>query len=166
MLEFTLHHPLRCSVDRFWTLFFDPAFTREMIVDGLGFASCDIDPIRDEGAIRRRDMRVTPKLDLPAAVAKLLGPRLGYTEHGRYTVATQSWSYDLILSVLSERIRMGGTVTVDGEGDRCTRHSKLWVEVRILGLGGLVERAAEKNMRDGWNKAAEWVNGWLDRHPA
>jgi len=157
--ELTLHQELHCSAERFWELFFDPEFSREMIVDGLGFASCEIDPVLDEGAWRKRTMRVQPKLDVPAAVAKLLGPRLGYTEHGKLDTRTQHWSYDIVLSVLSDRIRMGGKVRIESTGpNRCVRHSDLWVDVRILGVGGLVERAAEHNMRDGWNRSAAWMN--------
>jgi len=166
--ELTLHHEIHCSLERFWELFFDPAFTREMIVDGLGFASCDVDPVVADGPWQKRTMRVVPKIDVPAAVAKLLGPKLGYTEHGKLDTRTREWSYEIVLSVLSDRIRMGGKVRVDAAGaNRCMRHSDLWVDVRILGLGGLVERAAEKNMRDGWDRSAAWMNKVLDvREPA
>jgi hypothetical protein len=166
VLELTLHHDIRCTVDRFWALFFDPEFTREMILDGLGFAACDIEPVVEQGSLRTRNMRVTPKIDVPAAVAKLLGPRLGYTERGKLDVRTHAWTYEIVLSVLADRIRMGGTMRVEPDGaDRCKRRSDLWVDVKIFGVGGLVERAAEKNMRDGWNKSADWMNGWLARHP-
>jgi hypothetical protein len=167
VLELTLHHDIRCSADRFWALFFDPAFVREMILDGLGFASCEVGPVVDEGHLRKRETRVTPKIDVPAAVAKLLGPKLGYVEKGRLDTRTHAWTYEIVLSVLSERIRMGGTMTITGAGaELCKRKSDLWVEVKILGLGGLVERAAESNMRSGWNRSAEWMNEWLTRHPA
>lgn len=164
MLELTLHHDIHCSADRFWELFFDPAFVREMIVDGLGFASCDVGPIVDTESLRSRDTRVIPKIDVPAAVAKLLGPKLGYTEKGRLDTRTHAWKYEIVLSVLSERIKMGGTMTVEPAGEAlCKRHSDLWVDVRILGLGGLVERAAESNMRSGWNRSAVWMNEFLAR---
>lgn len=167
MIEFQLHHGFECSVDRFWALYFDADWTRELILGGLGFATCDIDPFVENGGFRSRTMRVTPKLDLPAPVAKFLGPRLGYTEHGRFEVATQTWSYDLILSVFSDRIRMGGSMTMAPDGpDRCKRVSKLHCEVKVFGLGGLIERAAEKNMRDGWEKATAWTRQWLADHPA
>jgi hypothetical protein len=161
--ELSLHHEIHCSLERFWELFFDPGFTRELIVDGLGFASCDVEPVVDDGPWKKRTMRVVPKIDVPAAVAKLLGPKLGYTEHGKLDTRTREWSYEIVLSVLSDRIRMGGKVRVDAAGERrCMRHSDLWVDVRILGLGGLVERAAEKNMRDGWERSSVWMNRVLD----
>ncbi len=167
VLEFTLHHGFNCSVDRFWVLFFDPQWTRELILEGLGFATCDIDPVVEADGKKRRSMRVTPKLDIPASIAKLLGPKLGYTENGRFDLATSEWSYEIVLSVLADRIRMGGRVRVDPDGpERCTRHSTLFCEVKIFGVGGLVEKAAEKNMRDGWEKAAVWMRSWLTTEAA
>lgn len=165
MLELTLTHEIDCSPERFWELFLDPAFTREMIVDGLGFASCEIEDIQERGNKRYRDMRVVPKIDVPAPVAKLLGPRLYYTEHGVFDEDTQVWDHHMELSVLSDRIRLGGKVRVEPLGeDRCRRTADLWTEAKIFGIGGVVERAAEKNMRDGWSKGAQWMNRWIKEH--
>lgn len=167
MIEFTLRHPLDCTPQRHWELFFDPEWTRSLILDGLGFQTCDIEPVRQEGTLKLRDMKVTPKLVLPGAVVKLVGDRLGYTEKGRYDETKQSWSYDMVLNVLTDKIRLGGVVTTEPLGkDRCTRVSRMWVEVKIFGVGGMVERAAEKNMRDGWTRSADWINRWLAEHPA
>jgi hypothetical protein len=167
VLEFSLRHEIDCSAERFWELFFDEAFTRAMIVDGLHFARCDIDPVQERGDKRMRTMRVTPKLDVPAAVSRLLGPALTYTEEGSYLVSKQLWTYTLRLSVLSDRIRMGGKLRIEPKGEaRCLRISDLWCEVKIFGVGNMVEKAAEKNMRDGWTKSAAWMNGWLAEHPA
>lgn len=167
MLEFTLTHGFDCSTERFWALFFDPDWTRQMILEGLDFATCDIDPVVEANGKKSRSMRVTPKLDLPAAVAKLLGPKLGYTEHGRLDLATQEWSYEIVMSVMSERIRLGGRVTVEPDGpSKCRRRSVLWCEVKIFGIGGLVEKAAEKNMREGWETAAAWMRKWFAAHPS
>jgi hypothetical protein len=165
VLEFTLTHEINCSVDRFWELFFDSEFTQEMIVDGLGFASCDIGELKVVDHQRHRDMHVIPKLDIPAPVAKLLGPKLGYTEHGVFDEETRVWDHHLKLSVLSDRIRMGGKVRAEPAGDdRCRRIADLWCEAKILGLGKMVEKAAEKNMRDGWRRSAEWINQWIETH--
>jgi hypothetical protein len=166
VLELTLHHDIHCSAERFWELHFDPAFVKEMIVDGLGFASCDVGPVVEDGHFRKRETRVIPKIDVPAAVAKLLGPKLGYVEKGKLDTRTQAWTYEIVLSVLSDRIKMGGTMTVLPADDaKCKRTSVLWVDVRIFGVGGLVERAAESNMKSGWNRSAEWMNEYLARPP-
>jgi hypothetical protein len=167
LIDFTLRHPLDCTPERHWALFWDPEWTRTLIVDGLGFFSCDVRPVRQEGTLRHREMAVTPKLDIPAAVAKILGPKLGYTEKGTFDEATQTWTYRMVLNVLTDSIRIGGEVSIEPLGaGRCTRVSKMWVEVKIFGVGGMIEKAAEKNMRDGWDRSAQWINQWLAKNPA
>ncbi|MCX4243311.1 DUF2505 family protein [Paraliomyxa miuraensis] len=166
MTEFTLRHPLDCTPKRHWELFFDPEWTRTLIIEGLGFFTCDVHPVRQETGKRHRDMEVTPKLDVPAAVAKIIGPKLGYTERATFDEATEAWTYRHILNVLTEKVLMGGVVTIEPVGDdRCVRVAKMSVEVKIFGVGGLVEKAAEKNMRDGWDRSAQWINRWLADHP-
>ncbi|MBV1857451.1 MAG: DUF2505 domain-containing protein [Nannocystaceae bacterium] len=162
MLKFTLEHEINCSEVRFWELFLEPDFTRDMIVDGLGFASCEVGALTDSGDTQLRPMQVVPKLVLPAAVAKILGPRLGYSEAGVWHPKEQWWRYDLRLSVLTERISIGGKVTTKPLGeDKCVRVSSHEVNIKIFGIGSLAERAAETNMVDGWNKSAVWMNRWL-----
>jgi hypothetical protein len=167
VIELTLRHELHCTPERHWKLFFDPEWTRTLILEGLGFNKCEVGPLQTHGDTTERSMRVEPKIDVPGPVARLLGPRLGYNEVGKFHEPTQVWTYELRLSVLSEKIQMGGEVTLQPQGDdRCTRTSKLWMRAKIPVIGGMVERAAEKNMRDGWDKSATWINGWLDANPA
>lgn len=167
MLKFTVEHRLDCTPERHWELFWDAAWNETLIVEGLGFMSCSCTEAVDDGDYRSRQMRVTPKLKVPAAVAKLLGPKLAYTEKGRFHQPTERWEFDTILSVLTEKITMGGAVTIRDEGDgKCTRVTELWTDVKIFGIGGLVERAAESNLRDGWAESARWINGWLAKNPA
>ena len=167
MLTFTLEHELDCSVERFWELFLDADFTRTMIEDGLDFASCEVGKLQDEGDRVLRPMKVVPKLVLPAAVAKILGPKLGYTEAGVYYRKEPRWRFDLTLSALSDRIKIGGDVTTRSLGEhRCVRVSKHQVEIKVFGVGGLAERAARSNIEDGWNKSAVWMNRWLADNPA
>jgi hypothetical protein len=164
--ELTLRHELACTPERHWELFFDPKWQQTLIVGGLGFFSCEVGELERRGDDTKRSMRVTPKIDVPAPVAKLLGPKLAYTELGSFHEPTKTWTYELKLSVLAEKIRLGGRVNLEPVGaDRCRRISYLYMDVRIPLIGGLVEKAAEKNMRDGWDRSATWVNGWLAEHP-
>lgn len=159
MLNFTLEHEIDCSEDRFWELFLDPEFTRDMIVQGLDFARCDVGELKDVGDTKTRPMTVTPKLELPTAVAKVLGPRLAYNEAGIFHTEERRWRYDLHLSVLSDRIKIGGDVTTKPSGEnKCIRISTHQVNIKIFGVGSLAERAARSNMEDGWGKSAVWMN--------
>jgi hypothetical protein len=166
VIELTLRHELRCTPERHWKLFFDPDWTKELILDGLAFNKCEVGDLERSGDITTRMMRVEPKIDVPGPVARLLGPKLGYTEKGTFNETTKAWNYALVLSVLSEKILLGGDVTVEPKGDdKCVRLSKIWMKAKIPIIGGLVEKAAEKNMKKGWDDSAAWINGWLDAHP-
>ena len=164
MIRFTLVHDIHCSTERFWELYLDSDFTRALIQDGLGFDDCDIQSVtRDEGVVRRV-MVVRPRIDVPQAVAKVLGPRLSYREEGVYRHDTGTWEWTTRLGVMADKIRMGGSQRVEpAAADRCRRVADLWVDAKIFGLGGLVEKAAEKNMRKGWAESARWMNAWIDR---
>jgi len=35
----------------------------------------------------------------------------------------------------------------------------------VFGVGGLHESTTEKQMRDGWNASAAYMNTWLAKHP-
>ena len=38
------------------------------------------------------------------------------------------------------------------------------IEAKIFGVGGLIESSAEKQLREGWDKSAVFMNKWLAEH--
>jgi hypothetical protein len=123
--------------------------------------------IDERDGVKIRKMTSTPRLELPDAVARLVGPRLAFTETGRFDVAKRTWEFETKLAVLSDRIKIGGAMHIEPAGDdACFRVASLYADARIFAIGGLVERAAKKNMHTGWDEAAAWINGWLARNPA
>jgi hypothetical protein len=160
--RFTIEHDLDCSAEQFWSLYLDPGFTREMIESGLGFRVLELGSLTESGTSSIRLMRVTPRLDLPEIVASLLGKTLSYQEEGRYESVPGRWTWNTRLAVLGDKIRLGGRMEIVALPDgRCRRVTEMWVDAKIFGVGGLVEKAAEKNMRAGWTESARWMNGWL-----
>jgi len=158
--RFSLEHEIHCSPQRYWELFKDTDFTRDMLLQGLGFSSCKVGPFNADGT--RREIEAVPRLDVPDAVARVIGPRLGYTELGEFDDAQRTWRYRLRMSVLTERLRVQGVMRLQPTGsDRCRRVSDHEVEAKVLGVGGLLERATESNIRTGWGNSASWINGWL-----
>lgn len=166
VLKFTLTHSLLCSVDRYWRLFLDPGFTQTLLVDGLGFGRVEVGPLQPHGSDEQsRTMKVTPKLDLPGPVARVLGDALSYLEEGTYHAATQRWTYELRFNAVADRIQTGGVIYVEPDGDGCRRISELWFNAKVFGVGGLIERSARSNMETGFNKSAAWFDTWVKRHP-
>lgn len=161
MLEFTVNHEIRCSAERFWELFLDREFNEKLILDGLGFPSCEVGPVENG----HRFMTVHPKLDLPKPVVKLLGDRFSYVEKGTFSGegANQKYEFEHDLSS-TDRVKLGGTVRTEPLGDdKCLRVAKLWVQAKIPMLGKTVEKAAEKSLREGWDKSAVWINEYVER---
>lgn len=168
MLEFTLNHPLMCSVDRYWALFLDREFTRSMLQDGLGFGRAEVGDLkpRPGKAEQTRAMRAFPKLELPAAVARIVGDALAYLEDGTYDASARRWTFQSRTSVLGDRFRVGGRMWAEATpSGRSRRVSEIWIEAKMFGIGGLVERAAESNIRDGYRRSALWINRFVVSHP-
>lgn len=157
MLRFNTKHPFACSADRFWELFFDPEFTRSMILGGLGFHECEVEPVSEANGFRHRRLSARPRLELPSLVANLIGPRFRFSEEGRFDLASKTWSWDTRPATLADRVFMGGMMRVHDTPAGCSREAELWVDTRIFAIGGLVERAARRNIEGGWNRSAVWI---------
>jgi hypothetical protein len=156
MTVLTITRDLPCSVDAFWASFLDSAFVVRAFT-AIGFASYEILELREEPAclLRRADAR--PPVDAPAVVQKALGPSFGYVEEGRFDRTTKVWTWSARPSVLAERSRMEGRLLVEplsrgARSEGCRTKFEATVEVKMLGVGGLVENGIEKSMRASWTK--------------
>jgi len=166
LLEITVRHTIHCNAERHWALYLDPDWFTRLVIDGLGFPSCKVTPTRRSGSVLERSMDVIPKVDLPRAVAKLFGDKMGYTETGSYDESTGLWKWTTRLNVLSDKVRMGGEARLEPQGDdKVLRVAKMFVDAKIFGVGGALERAAEKDMRKGWDNGAAYMNAWLAKNP-
>ncbi|HKA90692.1 MAG TPA: DUF2505 domain-containing protein [Haliangiales bacterium] len=167
MRAFTLVQDIATDPENHWKLFLDPEFDRKQYLEGFRFPGYEIleHEVTDDAVIHR--IRVTPKLDVPAAVARALGARFGYTEDGKFDKKTGTWRSRMIPNILADRLRSDAVVRVAPAGEgTCRRTCELSVEARIFGIGGLVESALEKNLRKGWEDGAAYMNEWVRRHKA
>lgn len=162
-----MDHEIHCPPERLWQLYFDNAFNVEMYEQGLDFPSCKIPERSDDGETIHRRMVMTPKIDMPRAVAKVVGDRVGYEEIGHFSRKQGVYHWRLILAAFGPKARVGGTMRVVPHGDgRCRRVVDFEVEVQIFGIGKLVEKTAADNTIAGWTDSAKWINGYLARTPA
>jgi hypothetical protein len=157
---------IRCSEERYWALYLDPAFVIRLLTEGLGYT--DVRVLRNEpgaGGLRR-DLVMTPPMDLPGPVRKIIGPSTTITEEGRFDEATRVWKWTHRLSVLSDKFDISGTMRVSPAGAGViSRHSQVSLVCRVFGIGGLVESAAAGNVRTGFAAGADFINRELARTP-
>lgn len=166
MATFTMTHDIDCDVDRFWELSFDRDFNAKMYAD-LEFPKWEIVEQKETDDAIVRTVKATPKLDLPGPVAKVLGPGFGYTEEGRFDKATKTFRFSIKPSTLEGKLKNEGTVRAEPQdGGKCRRIVDVVVEAKVFGIGGMLESATEKSLREGWGKGAQFFNAWLAKNPA
>jgi hypothetical protein len=162
MPRFTLTHEIDCDVDAFWKVFFDKDFNQTMYSKILAFPKYEVMELRDEENQIVRRITATPKMDVPGPVAKALGSSFSYVEEGTFDKKAKTYRWKSIPSAMKEKIRNEGVVRAEPAGEgRCRRVSDFDYEVKVFGIGGLIEGALEKNLRAGWNRGAEFTNEWL-----
>jgi hypothetical protein len=164
--RFTIVQDLPMSADEHWRIFFDDAFERALYDEKLRFPKYELVENRDQGETVRRKVRVTPRLDAPAPVLKVLGSSFGYVEDGTFEKKARVWRSRIITNVIADRLGTSFVVRADAAGEgRCRRTIDLDIDVKIFGIGGLVEAAFEKNLRDGWRDSLAFMIEWARRHP-
>ena len=162
MGRFILKHEIHCNADRFWKVHVDREFNEKLYREVLGFPEFNIvDQQETEREIRRRCVG-QPKMNMPGPILKLLGPSFRYTEEDTFDKASSVWRWKTIPSVLADKMRHEGLMRLEPIGDdRVRRVAEIMIEAKIFGLGGLVESSTEKELRQGWDASAVFMNKWL-----
>jgi hypothetical protein len=166
MKKFTVTHEINCSTDQFWKVFFDKDFNRALFLEELGFPEYEIlDQKESDNTIQRR-VRGVPKMGVPGPLKKLLGDSFGYEEDGSFDRQSKVWRWKMKTNVLTDKLHNGGALRLEAVGDnKCRRIADMECEAKIFGLGGLMESTTEKELRNGWDKSAVFMNRWLEKNP-
>jgi hypothetical protein len=166
MKKFTLKHEIHCSETHFWKVFFDKEFNTSLFLKELKFPEYEVlEQVENESGVKRR-VRGRPKMDMPGPVAKVLGDSFGYEEAGTWDSKTKIWSWQMFPNRLGDKLRNVGKVRLEVLGDNKVRRiAEIEMEAKIFGVGGLIESSSEKQMTDGWNRSATYMNKWIADHP-
>ncbi len=163
MGKFTVTHEIRCNVETFWKTFLDKDFNVKLYKESLGFPDWTITEQSDTDTEAKRKVTAQPKMEVPAAVQKLFGPNFRYSEEGSMKKSEGIWRWKMTPSTMADKLFTSGTVRVEAIGDnKCRRYAEMTVEAKIFAVGGLIESSAEKQLRDGWDKSAAFINKYLD----
>ena len=165
MPTFTMNHEIRCNAERFWQVFFDREFNDKLYKEGLEFPEFSIVDQKETDTEITRKVAGMPKMNMPAPVAKVLGSGFKYVEDGTFDRSKRIWRWKMTPSKLADKLRNEGNLRVDALGDdKVRRVAELTIEAKIFGVGGLIESSAEKQLREGWDKSAAFMNKWLETH--
>lgn len=162
MGKFTVTHEINCNTETFWKVFFDKEFNEKLYLESLGFPQFKITEQRETDSEIVRKVMGQPKMEVPGPIAKMLGSNFSYTEDGTFKKATQVWSWKLTPSTMADKVRNEGVLRIEPIGDtKIRRIATIEVEAKIFGVGGLMESTTEKQLRDGWDKSAVFMNKWI-----
>jgi hypothetical protein len=153
MKKVTESWSLGCSAERFWQVFFDADTSRSLYLDGLGFKQYRV--LSDDPAARR--LYLSPKLNLPGPVAKLIGDSFAYEQHGAFDRAIGRFTWKMVQP--GDKAGKPGMVSssgwiqvVDAGPGKCTRTDEVTVQAHVFGLGGMIESSVETELRSSWAK--------------
>lgn len=161
-MKFILRHPYVIEPETFWReVFFDPEYNEALYRKGLHFEAYKVIEETTSGR-RTRKLAVTPKLEAPAPIKKLLGDSISYVEDGHLDPAKPSWVTRVLPSKLGDKASISSELWLErtgpGQSDRVAAFD---IEVKIFGIGGMFEKFLEKTMRENYQKAADYTNEWL-----
>ena len=157
-----LEQVIRCPVETFWRDVFDDRLSAELFTKQLGFPVYRVLERSDEaGAIRRR-VEIQPKLDAPGAVKAVLGHLFTYVEAGVFDGNVYRFELVPPEGIPADRATVRGVMRADPTPDGHTRRViELRCEVRMFGVGGMLERFAIATAEQSYAAHAEALNAWL-----
>jgi hypothetical protein len=162
MGKFTVTHQINCDQDTFWKLFFDKTFNEKLYKEGLGFPEFTVVDQQETETQITRKCSGKPKMTMPGPVAKLLGDGFRYTEEGKLLKSDRIWRWKMTPSTLADKLRQEGTLKIEPIGDNKVRRvAEMIMEAKVFGIGGMLESAAEKTLREGWDNSAAYMNKWI-----
>ena len=164
----TLTHTvvLPCSRETFWKTFLSPEYARTLYLDVLGYRSLDVLEATDTS----RRLRIVPRVPLPSALEKILGD-FSYEDHGTLDRERNLWTWKMVPPApagggkpRSPSVTTRGSLRLEAVSDHeCRRVDELVIEGHVFGVGGLIESAAEKEARAGWDKEDAYLRRRLTR---
>jgi len=159
----TFTHEINCDEETFWKIFLDPEFNERLYKDGLKFPEWKQVSLDESDSKITRTTTGQPKLDdVPGPVAKIIGNGFRYTETGTLDKATKLWSWKIVPSMLADKVKQEGKMTIKPAGDgKVKRSVELFVEAKVFPISGMLESTTEKNMRAGWDTSASFMNKWI-----
>lgn len=121
---------------------------------GVGYRELERDL---ESGMRKIEM--VPRPEVPATLKKFIGERFKMVEEGR--LEGEVYRFVVHPEKFGDRIKVQGEMRIEPRPGGCTRRVKITVDARVPGLGGLVERVTEKNVKKSLDESARYANEWI-----
>lgn len=141
-------------------LYFDEAFNTSLCQTvGLARTLVSLD---DDGKRVRRVVRVAADREVPPAAAKVIGAaKLEYTETVDYVWGSGRGTWTTQPQVMADKVKSSGDFRFATAGSGVARIVAGDIDVKIFGIGGIVEKFIVADVEKSYDKAAEFTRNWL-----
>ena len=164
MPEVTLRHEFDCDEETYWEkATFDPEFNNRLYLEVLKFPGYELLELEDDARTKTRRVKIDPPLgNMPSAVKKAVGDRFSYVEEGTFDKKERIYRFKIVPSAMRDKARTYGELRCEKLGEKkIVRIAKITVEVKVLMVGGLVEDRILGDLRNSYDRAAEFTRAYL-----
>ena len=158
-------HIIPIAIANFWeTCFLSEAYTKAEHLDGLSCSEFSIIEAYSGAPAHKRVLFSVPPLNIPSSLQKIVGNRIGYTEHGTFDPVKKQYHFSLVPTVLPNKISITGYYTAERVDDtRTKRTCFLETSVSIFGVGKKMEVVIAKSNEDVQKKTAAFAARWMSQ---
>ena len=146
----------------FWeVLFFDDEYNNRLYAE-LGFDAVEVRGVEKllDGRVRR-SIRCEPPVKAPEILKKRIQNKLAYEEEGFYDPRGPRWDFRTISNVAPESTKIGGSITAEPHEHGMLHIVELDINISVFGLGGLIEKVLEKNIRESYRVTTRFTNAYV-----
>lgn len=162
-MKYVIDQEFRCeSVERFRDVYFSEDFNNRVAGEiGLKERRLVEEKTLDDGRVLRR-VRMVPNVQLPAALKKLIGDHeIAYDEVSTFDPAKNEVEY-FIDSKAKDRVSVTGIIRFVPSSGGVRRVIDCEVSAKVFGLGGVIEKLIESEVKKGYEKIALVMQRYLD----
>jgi hypothetical protein len=159
----TEHRFKNVDVDRFVDVYYSREFNHAVAPSAALKVRDLVDEVTLDGGNIKRRVRMVPDITLPGPVARLVNGPIEFFEVSEYDPKSKSAAYH-VESAAEDRIVVRGQVTFTQDGDDVVRKIAGEVHVKMLGVGGIIERLIAGEVRGRYDRIQAFTQQYLDDH--
>lgn len=166
-MQYTIADEFDVSAQRFWELFFDEDYNRELWKHlKVGYERLEFDR-KGEGSdlVITRKLRLAPERELPSIMQKFVKGTLSYEQSDRYAATDGKMTSKSQPSVAADKIESHGVQRVESLGDdKCRRVYEGVMKCNIPLVGGKIESYLVDEIKQSYARATEFTRTWIAKH--
>ncbi|MEZ4317455.1 MAG: DUF2505 domain-containing protein [Myxococcota bacterium] len=164
-MKLDVRHFYPCTPERWWEMYWDEGFDALLNQDST--VDREVLDEREENGLLVRRLRFTPKQELPAAAAKIVGAKkLVYEQINTFDRTKGLLTWKVLPSFMdASKFKAEGTLTAVPTGNGCESHVQGEITVSVMFIGGQIEKAIVTQTTEAYDRMAIRGKEWLSANP-